>query len=138
LCWRGPRQHNLVVYGDASGKARQTTGLSDHDALHDFFRRQGYKHVQFKIPTSNPGVHDRLKLMNALLKAADGEARMIVDPRCRELIKDFEELTFKPESSVIDKDRDSKRSHLSDALGYLVWQECRKQAPFGEQARRLL
>ncbi len=24
---------------------------------------------------------------------------------------------------MIDKDRDPKRTHLSDALGYLVWQE---------------
>jgi len=128
----------VAVYGDASGKARQTTGLSDHEVLQAFFRRQGYKNAKFKIPASNPGVHERLALMNAHLKAADGESRMVVDPRCRELIKDFEELTFKPESSVIDKDRDPKRSHLSDALGYLVWQECRIQPPFGEQAQRLL
>jgi hypothetical protein len=61
-----------------------------------------------------------------------------VHPKCTELIQDFEEVTFKPETSVIDKDRDSKRTHLSDALGYLVWQEYRKQAPFGEQRNRLL
>ncbi len=44
------------------------------------------------------------------------------------LVADFEEVTFKPDTSVIDKERDSKRTHLSDALGYLIWQECRPQA----------
>ena len=128
----------VVVYGDASGNARQTTGLSDYAVVREFFCRQGYRNARFKVPTSNPGVRDRVTLMNTQLKAADGAVRMVVDPRCRELIQDFEEVTFKPESSVIDKDRDPKRSHLSDALGYLVWQECRKQPPFGEQQQRLL
>jgi hypothetical protein len=127
----------IVVYGDASGNARQTTGLSDYAVIREFFRRQGYRNARFKVPMSNPSVRDRVTLMNTQLKAADGVVRMVVDPRCRELIRDFEEVTFKPESSVIDKDRDAKRSHLSDALGYLVWQECRRQPPFGEQQQRL-
>jgi Terminase large subunit, T4likevirus-type, N-terminal len=128
----------LVICGDASGSAMQTTGMSDYTMVRDFLRRQGYKNVQFKIPFSNPSVRDRVALVNTQLKAADGRTRLFLHPKCRELIQDFEEVTFKPESSVIDKDRDSKRTHLSDALGYLVWQECRKQAPFGEQRYRLL
>ncbi len=38
---------------------------------------------------------------------------------------------------VIDKDRDSKRTHLSDALGYLAWQEFKPGPKAGEQGRRL-
>ena len=49
----------------------------------------------------------------------------MIHPRCKELIKDFEQVTYKENSQVIDKDRDPKRTHLSDALGYLAWQECR-------------
>ena len=128
----------VVVYGDASGNARQTTGPSDYAVVADFLKRNGYKRARRKVPTSNPPVRERVALMNAWLKAADGETRMLIDPRCKELIRDFEEVAFKPESTVIDKDRDPKRSHLSDALGYLVCEECGKQAPFGEQARRLL
>jgi phage terminase large subunit len=128
----------VVVFGDASGKSMQTTGMSDYAMVRDFFRRQGYRNAQFKVPLSNPSVRDRVALMNAQLKAADGVSRLFVHPRCRELIQDFEEVAFKPDSSVIDKDRDSKRTHLSDALGYLAWQECRDQPPFGEQRRRLL
>jgi hypothetical protein len=116
----------------------QTTGVSDYTMVRDFLQRHDYKNAQFKVPPSNPSVRERVALMNTQLKAADEVSRLFVHPRCRELMQDFEEVTFKPESSVIDKDRDSKRTHLSDALGYLVWQECRSQPPFGEQRQRLL
>jgi hypothetical protein len=128
----------VVVFGDASGQAMQTTGVSDYTMVRDFLQRHDYKNAQFKVPPSNPSVRERVALMNTQLKAADEVSRLFVHPRCRELMQDFEEVTFKPESSVIDKDRDSKRTHLSDALGYLVWQECRSQPPFGEQRQRLL
>jgi hypothetical protein len=65
--------------------------------------------------------------VNALLTNVLGEVRLEIDPRCGELIKDFEEVMFKPESGVIDKVRDVRRTHASDALGYLIW------ALFGEK-----
>jgi phage terminase large subunit len=83
-------------------------------------------------------VKDRVQAMNAMLRSADGEAALYIDPRCKELIKDFEQVTYKPDSSVVDKERDSQRTHLSDALGYLVWQEFRVRAPFGPQSRGLM
>ncbi len=76
--------------------------------------------------------------MNAKLFSADEEVRLLVHPRCTGLITDLEEVTFKPDSSIIDKEKDSKRTHLSDALGYLIWQECRPRTKFGEQGRRLI
>ena len=62
---------------------------------------------------------------------------MRISPKCKELIKDLDEVVYKPDSTVIDKERDTKRTHLSDALGYLVWQECHSPVQFGEQNRRL-
>ncbi len=47
-------------------------------------------------------------------------------------------MTYKENSQVIDKDRDPRRTHLSDALGYLVWQELRAAEKVGEQGRRLI
>ncbi len=76
--------------------------------------------------------------MNAKLKNAAGDIYMRISPRCKELIKDLEQVTYKAESTVMDKDRDPKRTHLSDALGYLIFQENRTQVRFGEQPRRLL
>jgi hypothetical protein len=94
--------------------------------------------LKFRVPPSNPSVRERIGLVNAKLFSADEEVRLFVHPRCTGLVADFEEVTYKPETSVIDKERDSKRTHLSDALGYLIWQEYQPRVTFGEQPRRLL
>ena len=47
-------------------------------------------------------------------------------------------MAYKEDSQVIDKDKDPKRTHLSDALGYLVWQELRVAEKVGERGTRLI
>jgi hypothetical protein len=47
--------------------------------------------------------------------------------------QDFEQVCYKGDTGQIDKDRDRMRTHVSDALGYLMWQECRPLPPIGEQ-----
>ena len=128
----------LIIYGDASGQRLQTAGTTDYQMIREFFRCTEYGSPRFKVPASNPSVRERISLVNSKLFSAKEEASLFIDPRCRGLIADFEEVMYKPESTVIDKDKDSKRTHLSDALGYLVWQECRPQATFGEQQKRLI
>ncbi len=123
----------LVIYGDASGQRLQTAGTTDYRIIKQYFVRTSYGHPKFRVPASNPSVRERIALVNTKLFSAREESNLFVDPRCKGLIMDFEEVTFKPDSSIIDKEKDSKRTHLSDALGYLIWQECRPQASFGEQ-----
>jgi hypothetical protein len=125
----------LIVYADATGARMQTTGRTDLAILQEGLR--DYGKVEFRIPKSNPLVRDRVTLMNAKLGAADGTRLLRVDPRCVELIRDFEHVTFKEGSGLVDKDRDPRRTHLSDALGYLVWQECGGRGTVGEMGRRL-
>ncbi|MCU1294033.1 MAG: hypothetical protein JWP08_2883 [Bryobacterales bacterium] len=79
----------------------------------------------------------RVRCVNSCLTNALGEVRLQIDPRCKELIKDLEEVLFKPESGVIDKTRDLKRTHASDALGYLVWELHGEKPAFGEINKRL-
>jgi hypothetical protein len=97
-------------------------------------RVQGFR---MEIGSSNPLVADRVNLVNAKLRNADGDVVLLIDAKCKELIKDFEQVSYKPDSSVVDKDRDPQRTHLSDALGYLIWQEMRPRAPAGGQPYRL-
>jgi hypothetical protein len=118
----------LIVYADASGASRQTSGTSDLTVLKRFFRSGAYGEVTFRVPPANPMVRDRVLLMNAKLAAADGVRSLTVREKCTELIKDFEQVTYKDSSQLIDKDKNSKRTHLSDALGYLVWQEFQSKA----------
>lgn len=128
----------VCIYGDASGNRMQTAGASDYVIVRDFFRRTGYRNLRYKLARANPPVRERTALVNARLRTASGEKRLLVDPRCTELIKDLEQVTYKPDSVQLDKDKDPRRTHLSDALGYLVWQEYRPQAAMGEKNQRLL
>jgi hypothetical protein len=135
---RFPQHHaGICVYGDASGSHLQTKGATDYQQVREFFRRAGYPNVSYKVPRANPLVRERVGLVNAKLRSASGETHLVIDRKCVELVKDLEQVTYKPESSVIDKDKDPRRTHLSDALGYLMWQECRSQPPAGEQGLRL-
>jgi Terminase large subunit, T4likevirus-type, N-terminal len=127
----------LIVYGDASGNNLKTSGSTDYQMIREFFLRTPLRSVDYRVPRANPAVRDRVLMVNAKLRSASGDVQMRIAPQCRELIKDFEEVVWKPGTTMIDKDRDPKRTHLSDALGYLVWQETRTPVQYGEQPHRL-
>lgn len=127
----------VVIYGDASGNQRQTTGLTDYQVVRRFMAENGFGNAGYRVPAANPAVRDRVQLVNARLRNAAGGVRLWVDPKCRELIRDLQEVRYKPGTSLIDKDRDPKRTHLSDALGYMVWQEFGPRPVAGEQGQRL-
>jgi len=128
----------IYVYGDASGNQQQTTGATDYEMIREHFMVHSTATVKYKVPRANPSVRERINLTNAKLRSAAGVVELRVDRKCKELIKDLEQVSYKAESNQIDKDRDRLRTHLSDALGYLVWQECRPLGQAGERAERLL
>ncbi|MNT21768.1 hypothetical protein D3C72_1571190 [compost metagenome] len=43
-----------------------------------------------------------------------------IHPRCRTLIKDLDNVKWKPGTTDIDKKADAKLTHMSDNAGYLV------------------
>ena len=134
----GGHPAGIVVYGDASGNSVRTSGNSDYQIMREFVRSHGGAAVEFRVPSANPHVRDRVNLMNAKLRPAAGPIQLLVDKRCKELIRDFEQVAYREDSNQIDKERDRSRTHLSDALGYLVWQECRVLEPIGYRPNRLL
>lgn len=134
----GPPRGAVRVYGDASGASTHTTSeLSDYGVIQGFFRDRGCN-VNMKVPKSNPTVRERIALVNARLCNAEGEVNMYVSPRCKELIDDFEQVSYEEESTQVDKNKDRHRTHASDALGYLVWQEYHQKKKVGERGQRLL
>lgn len=133
-----PPLRGLAIFGDASGARMQTTGTSDWEIIRQFFRREGYRDVSYRVPSSNPPVRDRVELVNAKLKSAAGEIGLLVSSKCKELIKDFEQVAYKPDTMLIDKDKDPKRTHLSDALGYLLWEVAHGMGEVGERGEKLL
>lgn len=132
----GHLDQEIVIYGDASGSRMQTTGSSDYEIIRDFFLARRMRTKQL-IPRKNPLVRDRIALMNSKLRNANGETTLFIHPKCKELIADFEQVCYREDSLQIDKDKDRMRTHLSDALGYLMWQQFRV-GKIGEIGHRVL
>lgn len=114
----------IEIYGDATGTKRQSAvgagANSDWAVVKEFFRsRRDYK-VSFRYKTSNPGVRDRVGAVNSALCSTDGVRKILIHPRCKYLIRDFERVTFKPGTSLLDQVTDPQLTHLSDAAGYLI------------------
>jgi hypothetical protein len=120
-----PRPLVVKLYGDAAGGARRTTAAkSDYELIREFFRSRPEYRVDFNVPRANPAVRDRVNAVNAMLMSADGRRRLFVDPKCRELIADLRQVSWKEGAAVdLDKRTDPRRTHMSDALGYLVHRE---------------
>ncbi len=134
----GKYEMPLTIYGDASGNHQQTTGSSDYEIVQAYFAEHYRGRVKLLVPNSNPGVRDRVSLMNTALKTHSGAVELQIGAGCKELLKDFEQVSYKPDTMVIDKDKDHDRTHLSDALGYLMWQERKSGVAIGPRAKRLL
>ena len=46
----------------------------------------------------NPSVRERINLMNPLLRSASGSIGLLVDRKCKELIKDLEQVSYKEDT----------------------------------------
>lgn len=115
----------FVFYGDAAGRQRHTcAAVSDYvQIMNDKrFADEITGRVNIRYLRSNPAVADRAASVNAMLRNAAGERRLKIASRCVELIQDFEFITYRENSREMDKS-DPKRTHMSDALGYLVHRE---------------
>lgn len=126
----------LTIYADACASRLQTAGTTDREILERFFEERR-EHPSYLIPKKNPAVRDRVGLVNSKLKSAAGEISLAVSARCKELIADFERVQWVENTTEIDKDRDPRRTHTSDALGYLIWQENQPKLSVGERSQRL-
>ena len=106
----------IVVCPDPSGNARKTSapvGQTDFTIQ----RRHG---VLVDASTSHPPVVDRINNVQTMLLAADGRRRLIMDPKAGPLIKALDGLTYKEGTNLPNKT--SGLDHVTDALGYLLWQ----------------
>jgi hypothetical protein len=135
---RYPRHDaGVAVIGDCSGYKAQTTGESDYNMIQQYFAEYSALRVSYEAPRRNPGVRDRVNRMNRQLQTAAGDIGLQVSRHCKELIKDFEEVTYKGGAMEIDKEHDKMRTHLSDALGYLVVEKCRTERGLYGEGRLL-
>jgi hypothetical protein len=143
-----PYRHNygaltIDIYGDASGHQRRTSATAtDWNLIRQFFSQlRGQVVVHIQAGESNPGVRDRLNIVNSRLRSAAGETRLFIDPKCKELILDLERICWRADAfgqptTELDKS-DRMRTHTSDALGYYLAQAFPTWSKIGERHERL-
>jgi len=122
---------------------RSSASRTDWQIVRDFFSRHtGLYDASFWIGSSNPRVKDRVNCVNAMLHNHAGERRLHIDPRCKQLILDFERVHWKADANgnpLADIDKsDPARTHVSDALGYMIASEFNMEGTYGDVAVRLI
>lgn len=111
----------IVLYGDATGTARHTdSNVTNWKIIQN---ELGHYGVTMRVPSKNPAERDRINSLNSLICNSKNDRRLLVNPRCKHLIGDLEQVSFKEGSTQIDKTKNLLLTHPSDALGYLADKE---------------
>jgi Terminase RNaseH-like domain len=104
--------HQIIVYPDASGRARDSNNASASDL--QLLRGAGFQ--VFTNP-ANPAVKDRVLAMNSMIHA-DGRRRLRVNPDgCPTLVEALEKQAYTKNG---EPDKTSGLDHIVDAMGYFV------------------
>jgi len=107
------RDCKVVIYPDPASRQKRTSagGRTDFSIL----ANAGF---DVKARQAHTPIRDRVNAVNAKLRSADGARTLFVDPKCKHTIDSLQRLTYKPDTTQIDKD--SGLDHQADALGYLI------------------
>ena len=119
-------KHKIRVYPDPSGRARKTSaagGVTDFAIL----EQNGFSVI---APRAHPPVADRINEVQAMLQNANGQRRLFVSKKCKDMIKSLDGLVYKEKTGAPDKD--SGLDHITDALGYLVHSEFPIRKPISD------
>lgn len=109
----------IKLYGDATGRARHTdSNITNWKIIESELSAYG---ISENIPSKNPAERDRINSVNGMICNSKGQRRVFVNPdKCKNLIRDFEQVSYKEGSVHIDKTKDLKLTHASDAAGYFL------------------
>jgi hypothetical protein len=111
-----PHKATLDICGDASGNARNVASIDTfYQKLIAMLKDKGFT-VYNRTNKSNPKVFESREEVNRLI-----ERKLLrVDPKCKHLIKDFEQASWK-EKSVFETDKARWDPHTAEALVYGIW-----------------
>ncbi len=119
----GAHRGLVRCYGDATGGSGGTAKVmgSDWELIKNTLHPVFLNRLKIKVRRSNPRERVRVNAVNSRLMAANDDIRMMVDPKCHNIIKDFEGVRLlSGGAGAIDKKIDPKLSHLSDGIGYYI------------------
>lgn len=133
--------YRFRVFGDASGKARDTRSIkSDYDIIKEFLSNyvtpQG-KRLRFepkedmKVPLANPPIRDRHNTVNAHFKNSLGQVRLYVYKEAEGLDEGFRLTKLKSGGNYIEDDS-FKWQHATTAIGYMIHYLTKKVRALGK------
>jgi len=104
---------NIIIYPDSSGKNRTLIGITSYiSELVKAFGRENIKYF-----SKNPRISERINIVNKELKSGN----IIISEKCVYLIKDFERVKFAESGAFEIAKHEKDLTHVSDALGYMVY-----------------
>jgi len=108
-------KQGVMIYGDASGKNRNTRGnISDYDVIEFAFAK--YLHnTSMNVPKSNPMIKKRRNFINKLLFGSFN-IQFQVSPNCKKLITDFE-------VAIEEQDGSKKKQMGKDTLSHVIYEK---------------
>lgn len=92
---------DIIVYPDPAGKSRSTksdSGVTDHSIIKNEFK------FQLLAKNSHPKIVDRINNVNSMLLSASGERKLLINPRCTEVINSLDGQAYKEGTSLPDKE----------------------------------
>lgn len=127
----GDHRGKIIVNGDASGNYRNAQSeYTNYAIILQVLREHfGNDRVELAIRDFNPPVINRINAFNQRVKTNKGICNIYVDPKCKKLIYNIDNLKFKAGSSKVEvptlaeilKDNEKKYlGHPFDAASYLV------------------
>ena len=151
------QQELIELFGIEPGKAhievrileveqlrrQSSASRTDWQIVNDFFERHRDRFTtSWQVGSSNPPVKDRTNCVNAMLRNQAGLQRLFLDPSCQQLLQDFERVHWKTDGNgkplgEIDKS-DPARTHVSDALGYMIAQDFGMYPLYGYRSERII
>ncbi len=141
----GQERIMVYVYGDPAGVARHSNAnKTDWQIIKDFFKQHENKmQASFRVRTAHPLVKDRVNTVNWACNSATGVRRLLINKRCKNLIADLEQVSWKANQAGVilpqlDQDKDPMRTHITDALGYMIEREWPMRPTAGLQPGTIL
>lgn len=120
--WKN-KETTVRLDGDIAGKHRDTRSQeTDHSIMIQEVTTKDFKRVEHAWDFVPRGVFAGIQACNALLEPAAGPTRLLIHPKCENLIIDLEQAAFKPGTQEIDKTK-KDRSHLTDGFRYPIQRE---------------
>jgi hypothetical protein len=119
--------HSVIVYPDASGGARNTTGAAESDLA--LLRQAGFTVL---CASRNPAVRDRVISFNVMINK-DGVRRYKINPdTCPHIVEALEKQAYDKNG---EPDKTSGFDHPLDASGYFIYYRYPIQSRGGVQSK---